>query len=106
MQKNIHPLVAENAAHNQRVVSFIRNMTLSVFGCSAGILGLTSYSGVLFYLFSYLFVSFLIYVIKMGSKIGEYYQPASKFWYAKVFEGIPSFVLFWTLFYSLVYVYE
>ncbi|EPX71988.1 ER membrane protein complex subunit 6 [Schizosaccharomyces octosporus yFS286] len=106
MEKKIQPFVTESAVHNERVVSFIRNMTLSVFGCSAGILGITSYHGILFYLFSYLFVSFLIYTMKMGGNVREFYQPGLKFWYAKVIEGAPSFVLFWTLFYSLVYVYE
>ncbi|CAA18999.2 ER membrane protein complex subunit Emc6 [Schizosaccharomyces pombe] len=104
--KGVAPIVVENVAYNEQVVSFVRNLTSSFFGCAAGILGLTSYEGLALYVLGYFFVSFLLFALKMRGNLTKYYQPGYKFWIAKILDGAPSYVLTWTLFYSLVYVYE
>ncbi|KAL8719167.1 MAG: hypothetical protein Q9225_003788, partial [Loekoesia sp. 1 TL-2023] len=85
----IHPIVQESVQHNNQVlppslfqsntnlppffpqtISNIRSLTASLFGVSAGILGLESYSGFIFYLLGTLFVSVLIYAILAEGRQG------------------------------------
>ncbi|KAI4085915.1 MAG: hypothetical protein LQ344_008010 [Seirophora lacunosa] len=112
----IHPIVAESVQHNTQTLSTIRSLTSSLFGISAGILGLESYSGFLFYILGTLFVSLLVHgrVLlaegartegrKGGGGAGRYFQsPARDLWFGEgVVGGLSSFVMTWTLFYGLV----
>ncbi|KAL9018948.1 MAG: hypothetical protein Q9185_003782 [Variospora sp. 1 TL-2023] len=102
----INPIVAASVQHNTQTLSTIRSLTSSLFGISAGILGLESYTGFLFYILGTTFVSFLIWSIKAdwGRKTGVYFQsPVKELWLGEgVVGGLSSFVMTWTLFYGLV----
>ncbi|KAL8943738.1 MAG: hypothetical protein Q9216_000844, partial [Gyalolechia sp. 2 TL-2023] len=84
-------------------ISNIRSLTASLFGVSAGILGLESYAGFIFYFLGTLFVSGLIYAILAQGRQAEYFRsPVKDLWTGEVVGGLSSFVLTWTLFYGLV----
>jgi len=100
--------VPESIIHNTKTLTNIRNLTASLFGIGAGILGLESYPGFLFYLLFSLLTSFLIYLFRVrptASKEGDtsrYFQSAIQFWTGGLLDGLSGFVLTWTLFYGLV----
>lgn len=120
----IHPVVQESVQHNARVriyccvsimslylsltpnsqvLSNLRSLTASLFGVAAGILGLESYPGFMFYLFGTLVVSLLVYFTLAEARPTRYFQSQlSDLWGAELLGGLSSFVLTWTLFYGLV----
>lgn len=99
----INPIVQESVQHNNQTISNIRSLTASLFGVSAGILGLESYYGFLFYFLGTLFVSSLIYAILAEGRQARYFpSPVKDLWAGEVVGGLSSFVLTWTLFYGLV----
>jgi len=106
----IAPVVNENIAHNTQILATLHNTTASLFGVGAGILGLESYYGFLFYfIFSFL-TSFLVYlfrvrpaVVKAGEKdFSRFFKSDIELWTGGLLEGLSGFVLTWTLFYGLV----
>ncbi|EAS33870.3 uncharacterized protein CIMG_04894 [Coccidioides immitis RS] len=62
----INPLVPESVAHNTRTLSNIHSITSFLLGLAAGILGLQSSGGFIFYLLGTLFVSFLFHALLIG----------------------------------------
>ncbi|EGO53761.1 hypothetical protein NEUTE1DRAFT_134059 [Neurospora tetrasperma FGSC 2508] len=62
----ISPIVQESVMHNSKALQNLQSLSASLFGISAGILGLESYSGFLFYLFFSLLTSFLIYLVRVA----------------------------------------
>ncbi|KAL2007862.1 hypothetical protein VTN00DRAFT_7844 [Thermoascus crustaceus] len=62
----INPLVPESVQHNNRVLSQTHSLTSFLLGLSAGILGLQSTNGFLFYLLGTIFVSGLFHVFLIG----------------------------------------
>jgi len=99
----VHPVVQESVQHNAKIISDIRNLTASLFGIAAGILGLESYPGFLFYLAGTLFISILIFFSLAKGRPSKYFQnPVVDIWWSEVFGGLSGFVLTWTLFYGLV----
>jgi ER membrane protein complex subunit 6 len=87
----------------------LHNLTSSLLGIGAGILGLESYPGFLFYLFFSLLIKVLLYVFRIapnsrGSDAGVqmYFQSPWGLWTAGLTDGLSGFVLTWTLFYGLV----
>jgi hypothetical protein len=118
----INPVVQESMMHNARVihlllvhirhpqltfslqtVSNIRSLTASLFGVAAGILGLESFPGFLFYALGSLVVSVLIFSLRANAQAKSYFHaPISDMWVGDLFGGLMSFVLTWTLFYGLV----
>ncbi|KAL1971811.1 hypothetical protein VTN31DRAFT_1899 [Thermomyces dupontii] len=75
----IHPLVTESVQHNTRVLSRIRSLTAFLLGASAGILGLQSTAGFIYYLVGTIFVSVLIhfFLIRGGHGAGAYFPGAN-----------------------------
>ncbi|KAL2357712.1 Rab5-interacting protein-domain-containing protein, partial [Cryomyces antarcticus] len=99
----VHPVVQESVQHNSRVLSNIRSLTASLFGVAAGILGLESYPGFIFYLLGSLLVSVLVLALRAESNPKQYFhRPLGDLWIGDIFGGLMSFVLTWTLFYGLV----
>ncbi|KAI9698132.1 MAG: hypothetical protein M1836_004134 [Candelina mexicana] len=60
----INPIVQESVQHNTQVLSSLRSLTASLFGIAAGILGLESWPGFLFYFLGTLFISLLVWVLR------------------------------------------
>lgn len=85
-----------------QTLSNIRALTSSLFGVAAGVLGLESYPGFLFYLFGTFVVSVLLLVLKTEGKPKTYFVSAvGDLWVGDLFGGLMSFVLTWTLFFGL-----
>lgn len=90
----------------------LQSLTASLFGVAAGILGLESYSGFLFYIISTLLTVILFYALRVapaslpsGKPIfdtSRYFRGPFEFWTSGLFGGLAGFILTWTLFYGLV----
>ncbi|SPN97058.1 related to ER membrane protein complex subunit 6 [Cephalotrichum gorgonifer] len=108
----ISPIVTESVVHNTKTLSNLQSITASLFGVTAGILGLESTPGFLFYLlFSaitiLLFHAFRVAPESRAAGLGffdtsSYFRGAFSFWGSGFTAGLPGFVLTWTLFYNLV----
>ncbi|KAK6523527.1 hypothetical protein TWF281_001510 [Arthrobotrys megalospora] len=99
----LNPIVPENLIANSKTISDLHSLSSSLLGIAAGILGLESYTGFLFYLLGTLFVSTLIVTFVMGGKPEVYSRGGWKdVIAADVTGGVMGFVLTWTLFFGLV----
>ncbi|KIN04735.1 hypothetical protein OIDMADRAFT_115090 [Oidiodendron maius Zn] len=99
----INPIVPESVAHNTKTLTTLRNLTASLFGVGAGILGLESYPGFLFYVVFSLLTSALVYALRVrGAETKTYFRGSMELWTGGLLEGLSGFVLTWTLFYGLV----
>ncbi|EPS45086.1 hypothetical protein H072_878 [Dactylellina haptotyla CBS 200.50] len=99
----LNPIVPENVVANSKTIIDLHSLSSSLLGIAAGILGLESYSGFLFYLLGTLFVSFLIITFPMGGKPNTYVRGGWKdVVLADVTGGVMGYVLTWTLFFGLV----
>jgi len=95
-----------------QTLTTLRNVTASLFGIGAGILGLESYPGFLFYFFFSLLTSALVFVFRVRpaiiqdkngrTDIKRYFRGSYELWTGGLVEGLTGFVLTWTLFYGLV----
>ncbi|KAK4459619.1 hypothetical protein QBC42DRAFT_274101 [Cladorrhinum samala] len=108
----ISPIVQESLMHNARTLQNLQSLTASLFGVSAGILGLESYSGFLFYIVFSLITSALFYAARVAPTsissgkapldTSRYFVGAVEFWTGGLMSGLAGFILTWTLFYGLV----
>ncbi|KAL5596877.1 hypothetical protein BROUX41_006439 [Berkeleyomyces rouxiae] len=108
----LSPIVPEAVMHNAKALSNMQSLTASLFGVSAGILGLESYPGFLFYIALTIATSLLFYFLRVapssvaaGHKpfdTSRYFRGAADFWAGGLINGFPGFILTWTLFYGMV----
>ncbi|KAI1436747.1 Rab5-interacting protein-domain-containing protein [Xylaria sp. CBS 124048] len=108
----IAPIVPESVMHNTKVLSNLQNLTASIFGAAAGILGLESYSGFIFYFVFTILTTALLYALRVAPtslKAGHsvfdtsrYFRSSYEFWTGGLFGGLAGYILTWTLFYGLV----
>ncbi|KAK0655768.1 Rab5-interacting protein-domain-containing protein [Cercophora newfieldiana] len=114
----ISPLVPESIQHNSKTLYNLQSLTASLFGVSAGILGLESYSGFLFYIVFSLLTSLLLYLVRVAPSSSSqtsskswasgpvdtslYFRTPFEFWAGGLINGFAGFILTWTLFYGLV----
>ncbi|KAF7859545.1 hypothetical protein EAF04_008626 [Stromatinia cepivora] len=107
-EMQISPIVQESVMHNTKTLATLHNLTASLFGVAAGILGLESYPGFLFYIFFTLLTTTFVYVFRIAPHMSKdtmgnrYFRGAWEFWTSGLVEGLSGFVLTWTLFYGLV----
>ncbi|KAK0733509.1 Rab5-interacting protein family [Lasiosphaeria miniovina] len=112
----IVPIVQEAVVHNSRTLLNLQSLTASLFGVGAGILGLESYSGFLFYVVCSLLTAMLFYVVRVAPTslasdanggggafdTSRYFRSQVEFWTGGLMNGLAGFILTWTLFYGLV----
>ncbi|UNI15273.1 hypothetical protein JDV02_001817 [Purpureocillium takamizusanense] len=108
----IRPIAPDSVMHNSKTLSNLHSLAGSLFGVSAGILGLESYSGFLFYLIFSTITTLFFYVLQVAPEslrekrpvldTGRYFLSALDFWTSGIVGGLSGFVLTWTLFYGLV----
>lgn len=90
----------------------MQGLSGSIFGAAAGILGLESYGGFLFYIMFTILTTVLFYIFRVAPtslKSGlspldtsRYYRTSYEFWFGGLFGGLPGYILTWTLFFGLV----
>jgi hypothetical protein len=94
---------ANTSCVSSQTLTTLRNLTASLFGVGAGILGLESYPGFLFYIAFSLLTSALVYALRVrGAGVKTYFRGSMELWAGGLLEGLSGFVLTWTLFYGLV----
>ncbi|KAJ4421377.1 hypothetical protein N0V82_003758 [Gnomoniopsis sp. IMI 355080] len=108
----ISPIVNESVMHNTKILANLQSLTASLFGVAAGILGLESYAGFLFYIGFTLLTALLFYALRVapesltaGKSIldtSRHFRGSLELWTSGLSGGLAGFVLTWTLFYGLV----
>ncbi|OZJ05022.1 hypothetical protein BZG36_02141 [Bifiguratus adelaidae] len=99
--------VPAHMAHNAQVILFIRSTTAAITGSAAGILGLTNWSGFLFYAVTWVLSTLLIISMKAKGKLGLYFVDGGRHvWTEGLFGSLFSYVLFHTFLYGLVHLYQ
>eukprot|EP01104_Vermistella_antarctica_P001898 TRINITY_DN1203_c0_g2_i1.p1 TRINITY_DN1203_c0_g2~~TRINITY_DN1203_c0_g2_i1.p1 ORF type:complete len:121 (-),score=15.22 TRINITY_DN1203_c0_g2_i1:213-575(-) len=89
---------------NNRVVYASRIQVGLASGVAAGLLGMEGWSGFLFFLLCSTLVGVFI-LVRLGFKDKPFYQSRKTLFDEGLFQGLMTFVLMWTLFYSIVHVY-
>ncbi|GAA6003817.1 Emc6p [Rhodotorula paludigena] len=92
--------------HNNRSLYYVKSTTACIAGATAGLLGLTNLAGFAFFLASSVTVGALYALANCGAQPSRYFLKSSEPLVAGTLGNCFSFILFWTLFYSLVYIYE
>lgn len=91
---------------NMKSIDRIRSFMGIIYGCCSGILGLTNMSGIVFFLLAHLAVSVSILGLKMKFDLKTYTRSSMvSFLFSGLQNCFMSFMLFWTLFYGLVYLF-
>lgn len=111
-EQQISPIVLESVMHNTKALSNLQSLTASLFGVAAGILGLESYSGFLFYIAFTLLTALLFYAVRVAPSslsagksffdTSRYFRGSLELWTSGFSGGLAGFILTWTLFYGLV----
>merc|ERR1712087_273956 len=108
MDKDVDPrstLHPENMQHNARSLNYVRSSISIISGVLAGVLGLTSYSGFLFYLFTSVFAGLTVNLCNAGLRPSHYVKNGTIETATQGLAGnLMAYLLFWTLFYGLVHV--
>jgi uncharacterized membrane protein YgcG len=112
--------------HNLQQMESIRSFMGIVSGCCAGILGLTNFYGIVFFVIMHLVVSASLRVRMLGrgstrssggggssgssgggGDLEKFFKGLGTvgFWFDGLQNCFMSFMLFWTLFYGLVYLF-
>jgi len=97
----------QSAQQNAMMVSDVRQFMAILAGIAAGVLGLTSVAGLLFFVGTHLLVSGAVLFVGMGGDLKKYTGKEGKG--AFLVEGVQgtgmSFMLFWTLFFGVCYLF-
>ena len=106
-----NPRKVESTLYNDVAVRFNENSleqcrtSVSVLsGCVAGIVGLTSYNGFLFYAFSMLLLSIMIFLF-IRNEYRKFFASLNHVFINGFFNGLLTYVLFWTFLYGMIHVY-
>ncbi|KAF9951226.1 ER membrane complex subunit 6 [Mortierella alpina] len=93
-------------AKNSQTMTFIRSSYSAILGLAAGTLGLTNLSGFIFYFLGSAFLSVLIFVLKTKASPALYFRQPLDVFTEGVLGGLFSYILFWTLLYGIIHVYD
>ncbi|CAF1261914.1 unnamed protein product [Rotaria sordida] len=104
--RNTEPILYSEVAvrFNENSLEQCRTSVSVLSGCVAGIIGLTSYKGFIFYAFSMFFLSFLIYFY-IRNEHRKFFTSLNHIFINGFFNGLLTYVLFWTFLYGMVHVY-
>ena len=89
---------------NENSLEQCRTSVSALSGCVAGIIGLTSYRGFLFYGFSMFLLSLGIFVI-IRKEHRKFFTGLNHVFVNGFLNGLLTYVLFWTFLYGMVHVY-
>ncbi|GJJ72253.1 ER membrane protein complex subunit 6 [Entomortierella parvispora] len=93
-------------AKNSQTMTFIRSSYSAILGLAAGTLGLTNWSGFIFYFLGSAFLSLLIFLVKAKGNPSPYFRQPLDVFTEGVLGGMLSYILFWTLLYGIIHVYD
>jgi hypothetical protein len=88
---------------NENSLEQCRTSVSVLSGCVAGIIGLTSYKGFLFYGFSMLLLSVMIFLF-IRHEHRKFFTGLNHVFVNGFFNGLLTYVLFWTFLYGMVHV--
>ena len=91
-------------ATNHNIIEYCRTSMSALSGSTAGIIGLTSLYGFIFY-FLMAVALWLIIILKVGSNWNKYFTSRRQILTNGLFGGLTTYVLFWTFLYGMVHVY-
>ncbi|GAA5919598.1 hypothetical protein JCM1841_001070 [Sporobolomyces salmonicolor] len=122
------PIYLQNLQHNNRALYYVKSSgflvcpsracspahpppslvaaTACIAGATAGLLGLTNLVGFAFFFLTALLVGGAFATVNCAGKPARYFVTAREPLVSGLLENLFSYVLFWTLFYSLVYIYD
>ncbi|GAA5989872.1 hypothetical protein JCM11641_001958 [Rhodosporidiobolus odoratus] len=100
------PVFLPNLAHNSKSLYYVKSTTALVAGATAGLLGLTNLRGFAFFFLSSFAVGGAFTALSCGGKPGRYFLKPSEPLLSGTMGNLFSYVLAWTFFYSLVYIYD
>ncbi|CAF1235563.1 unnamed protein product [Adineta steineri] len=89
---------------NENSLEQCRTSVSALSGCVAGIIGLTSYKGFVFYGFSMLLLSLMIFAF-IRHEHRKFFTNLNHVFVNGFFNGLLTYVLFWTFLYGMVHVY-
>ncbi|XP_009792768.1 uncharacterized protein LOC107796353 [Nicotiana tabacum] len=95
---------AENMQNNMKVILYSRTFMAIIGGVIAGILGLTSLTGFIFY-FLVMAITSVALTAKAKFSIHSYFDSWNRVILDGFFGGLMSFVLFWTFAYDIVHIF-
>eukprot|EP00250_Pteridium_aquilinum_P027635 c3536_g1_i1 orf=113-478(+) len=95
---------AENIQHNMRTIYYSRTFLSIIGGVVAGVLGLTSITGFLFY-FAIMMATSAGVALKAGLNIERYFDSWNRITLDGLTAGLMSFVLFWSFAYDIVHIF-
>ncbi|XP_060525612.1 ER membrane protein complex subunit 6 [Cylas formicarius] len=97
---------SESAVRNNlSIVEYCRTSTAALSGCTAGILGLTSLHGALFYVLSITTLWILILWKAGFSSWQKYFISRKSLLVSGLFGQLFTYILCWTFIYGMVHVY-
>lgn len=89
---------------NENSLEQCRTSVSALAGCVAGILGLTSYKGFLFYGLSMFMLSVTIFLV-IRHEHRKFFTSLNHVFTNGFFNGLLTYVLFWTFLYGMVHLY-
>lgn len=90
--------------HNFSAVEYCKTFVAALSGSCAGIMGLTGILGFVFYFISAL-VLWLMVLGKTGEDWKKYFRQRQILLTNGIFDGLFTYILFWTFLYGMVHVY-
>ncbi|GAA6006987.1 hypothetical protein JCM10207_009161 [Rhodosporidiobolus poonsookiae] len=100
------PVFLPNLINNNKSLYYVKSTTALVAGATAGLLGLTNLPGFAFFFLTSLAVGGAFAAVSCGGKPGKYFLKPSEPLHAGTMGNLFSYVLAWTFFYSIVYIYD
>ena len=90
--------------HNYSKLEYCRTSMSALAGCTAGILGLYSFYGFIFY-FLMAAILWLFILFKSGNDFDKYFYSKLQVLTGGLGSGLFTYILFWTFLYGIVNVY-
>jgi hypothetical protein len=100
----VMPINSRNVMNNTKSLNFSRTSLSVLAGGVAGILGLSSLIGILFYFLASAILGFY-YLVLNSRKDSLHFMNKQQLITAFVFENLFTYILMWTLMYGCVHVY-
>lgn len=89
---------------NHGILEYCRISMAALSGCTAGVLGLTSFYGFIFY-FLMAIILWIMILAKAGNDWPKYFRSRFNILTNGLGGGLFTYILFWTFLYGMVHVY-